>query len=101
MDLVVQPLFGELLRAQRTRRGVTQRQLADLSTISIRAIRDLERGRAHRPRRDTVRLIADGLGLFGRERSAIEAAAGAPEKAVDATADQPARCAWRNGSGKE
>ncbi|RSM48739.1 XRE family transcriptional regulator [Amycolatopsis balhimycina DSM 5908] len=66
--------FGELLKAHRTKRGATQRQLADLSTVSIRAIRDLESGRAHRPRRDTVRLIADGLGLRGRERADFEAA---------------------------
>jgi transcriptional regulator with XRE-family HTH domain len=70
----VQRKFGELLKAYRTKRGATQRQLADLSTVSIRAIRDLESGRAHRPRRDTVRLIADGLGLRGRERADFEAA---------------------------
>lgn len=70
----VQRKFGELLKAHRTKRGATQRQLADLSTVSIRAIRDLESGRAHRPRRDTVRLIADGLGLRGRERADFEAA---------------------------
>ncbi len=66
--------FGELVKAHRKKRGATQRQLADLSTVSIRAIRDLESGRAHRPRRDTVRLIADGLGLRGRERVDFEAA---------------------------
>ncbi|WP_020667008.1 helix-turn-helix domain-containing protein [Amycolatopsis nigrescens] len=67
--------FGSLLRAHRIRQGATQRQLADLSTVSVRAIRDLELGRAHRPRRDTVRLIADGLGLSGRVRTEFELAA--------------------------
>ncbi|MFC6093067.1 helix-turn-helix domain-containing protein [Saccharothrix lopnurensis] len=67
--------FGELLRQHRMRRGATQRQLADLSTISVRAIRDLEAGRASRPRRDTVRLIAEGLRLSGRELTSFEAAA--------------------------
>ncbi|MFD7654295.1 helix-turn-helix domain-containing protein [Actinosynnema sp. NPDC059797] len=67
--------FGELLREHRVKRGATQRQLADLSTISVRAIRDLEAGRASRPRRDTVRLIAAGLRLRGRELSSFEAAA--------------------------
>jgi transcriptional regulator with XRE-family HTH domain len=57
------------------KRGATQRQLADLSTISVRAIRDLEAGRASRPRRDTVRLIAEGLRLSGRELTTFEAAA--------------------------
>lgn len=70
------PGFGELLRWHRTRRGKTQRQLADLSTVSVRAIRDLELGRAHLPRRDTVHLIADGLRLAGRERAHFEEAAG-------------------------
>jgi transcriptional regulator with XRE-family HTH domain len=67
--------FGELLRTQRVRRGITQRQLADLSTVSVRAIRDLENGRATRPRPDTIRLIADGLGLSGRTLAGFEAAA--------------------------
>ncbi|MEU7787964.1 helix-turn-helix domain-containing protein [Amycolatopsis sp. NPDC049159] len=80
--------FGELLKAHRAKRGATQRQLADLSTVSIRAIRDLESGRAHRPRRDTVRLIADGLGLRGRERAAFEAAGAHP-----ADGDFRLRCA--------
>lgn len=56
--------------------GLTQRQLADLSTVSIRAIRDLEHGRAIRPRQDTVRLIAKGLRLSDRQRADLEAAAG-------------------------
>ncbi|GAA0247124.1 helix-turn-helix domain-containing protein [Saccharothrix mutabilis subsp. mutabilis] len=67
--------FGELLRKHRMKRGATQRQLADLSTVSVRAIRDLEAGRASRPRRDTVRLIAEGLRLNERERSTFEEAA--------------------------
>jgi transcriptional regulator with XRE-family HTH domain len=67
--------FGALLKSHRIRRGTTQRQLADLSTVSIRAIRDLELGRSRRPRPDTVRLIADGLRLGSRERARLEAAA--------------------------
>jgi transcriptional regulator with XRE-family HTH domain len=67
--------FGVLLKSHRIRRGTTQRQLADLSTVSIRAIRDLELGRSRHPRRDTVRLIADGLRLGSRERARLEAAA--------------------------
>jgi transcriptional regulator with XRE-family HTH domain len=70
------PRFGELLRRHRIDRGATQRQLADLSTVSVRAIRDLELGKAHRPRRDTVQLIAEGLGLTGQERAHFEKAAG-------------------------
>lgn len=68
-------LFGRLVRGHRDRVGLTQRQLADLSTISVRAIRDLEQGRATRPRHATVRLIADGLRLGPRARADLEAAA--------------------------
>lgn len=68
--------FGALLQYYRRRAGLTQTQLADFSTISVRAIRDLEAGRARRPRRDTVRLLADALRLSDERRSTLEAAAG-------------------------
>jgi transcriptional regulator with XRE-family HTH domain len=73
---LTQPSFAELLRTYRRRCGATQRQLADLSTLSVRAIRNLENGTANKPRKDTVRLIADGLRLSVRERAALEAAGG-------------------------
>ncbi|MFC9592349.1 helix-turn-helix domain-containing protein [Streptomyces sp. NPDC056944] len=64
--------LGTLIRGHRLRIGLTQQELADLSTISVRAIRDLEKGKAQRPRADTVRLIADGLRLGPRARTALE-----------------------------
>lgn len=67
--------LGSLIRGHRLRIGLTQRELADLSTISVRAIRDLEKGKAQRPRTDTVRLIADALRLGPRSRTALEEAA--------------------------
>jgi transcriptional regulator with XRE-family HTH domain len=72
---IAQRSFAELLKSHRVRRGTTQRQLADLSKVSIRTIRDLERGYANRPRLDTVRLIADGLRLGRPERVEFEIAA--------------------------
>ncbi|WP_428965196.1 ATP-binding protein [Micromonospora fluostatini] len=69
------PQFGLLIRQHRMRIGLTQRELADFSTVSVRAIRDLEQGRARRPRQDTVRLIADGLRLGLRARADLETAA--------------------------
>ncbi|MFJ3499224.1 MULTISPECIES: helix-turn-helix domain-containing protein [unclassified Streptomyces] len=66
--------LGTLIRGHRLRIGLTQRELADLSTISVRAIRDLEKGKAQRPRTDTVRLIADALRLGPRARTALEEA---------------------------
>ncbi|MFI7672440.1 multiprotein-bridging factor 1 family protein [Actinophytocola sp. NPDC049390] len=71
----VQSRFSELMRSHRRDLGATQRQLAARSTVSVRAIRDLERGRVSRPRRDTVRLIAAGLGLSGQARTEFERAA--------------------------
>jgi transcriptional regulator with XRE-family HTH domain len=75
MDVLTGQQFAEVLRGCRLRRGVTQQQLAELSAVSVRALRELEIGRVRRPRRDTVRLIADGLGLTGRARAEFEAAA--------------------------
>ncbi|MFD0259722.1 helix-turn-helix domain-containing protein [Kitasatospora indigofera] len=67
--------FGELLKVRRERVGLTQQGLADHATLSVRAIRDMETGRVHRPRQETVRLLADALRLEGRSRAAFEAAA--------------------------
>lgn len=61
------PPFGEILRSSRFRAGLTQKALADLSTISPRAIRDLEAGRAN-ARTQTLLLLADGLKLNGLMR---------------------------------
>jgi transcriptional regulator with XRE-family HTH domain len=85
---------GSLIRSHRLRIGLTQRELADLSTISVRAIRDLEQGKARRPRSATVQLVADALRLGPRARAALEEAAhqgrfttaGRPEAAAPPTA---------------
>ncbi|MCX5403304.1 helix-turn-helix domain-containing protein [Streptomyces sp. NBC_00335] len=61
------PSFPELLRFKRVQAGLTQRTLADLSTISPRTIRALESGRVN-ARMQTVRLLADALGLEGLAR---------------------------------
>ncbi|HZU55410.1 MAG TPA: helix-turn-helix domain-containing protein [Actinocrinis sp.] len=78
--------FDALLQHYRRRAGMTQTQLADFSTVSVRAIRDLEAGRARRPRRDTVRLLADALRLSDERRSTLEAAAG---RGTAGIADEP------------
>lgn len=67
--------FGSLLRLYRADKGLTQQQLADFSAMSVRAIRDLELGRAERPRWNTVRLLADALRLDGPGREVFERAA--------------------------
>ncbi|MET0135515.1 MAG: NB-ARC domain-containing protein [Kibdelosporangium sp.] len=55
--------FGDFLRYFRLRTGLTQGELAERSGVSVRAIRDMERGRAQSPRRRTVELLARGLNL--------------------------------------
>jgi transcriptional regulator with XRE-family HTH domain len=70
--------FSILLKNARKRAGMTQRQLADLSTISVRAIRDLELERTRAPRIQTVRLLADALRLGEARRAELEMAATGP-----------------------
>ncbi|SEF09383.1 helix-turn-helix domain-containing protein [Streptomyces sp. Ag109_O5-10] len=55
--------FGRRLRDLRLRSGLSQKQLARSSTLSVRAIRDLENGRVRQPRADSLRLLAEALGL--------------------------------------
>ena len=47
---------------------LTQEELAERASVSVRSISDLERGSSHIPRRDTVLLLAEGLRLRGTER---------------------------------
>ncbi|WP_347178151.1 helix-turn-helix transcriptional regulator [Streptomyces sp. LX-29] len=67
--------FSDVLRDFRLQIGMTQKELADFSTLSVRAIRDLEHGRVNRPRKETIRLLAKALGLDGLQRAAFEAVA--------------------------
>jgi transcriptional regulator with XRE-family HTH domain len=67
--------LSDVVRAHRRDARLTQRQLADLSGLSERAIRDLESGRAATPRRETVRLLSDALKLDVDQRVLLEAAA--------------------------
>jgi transcriptional regulator with XRE-family HTH domain len=51
------------LRDFRLRAGLSQQQLADFSTLSVRAIRDIENGRVVRPRQGTCELLMKVLDL--------------------------------------
>ncbi|WP_344480252.1 BTAD domain-containing putative transcriptional regulator [Glycomyces endophyticus] len=62
----VAPL-GELRRRHRERAGLTQRELAERSGVSLAAVRDLEQGRSGRPRRASARRLASALGLSAEE----------------------------------
>jgi predicted ATPase/transcriptional regulator with XRE-family HTH domain len=64
-----------VLHMYRLQSRLTQKQLADLSQLSIRAIRDLERGSAKKPRHETIQLLANALRLGTDQRLVLEAAA--------------------------
>lgn len=74
-DAPEQPSFGGLLRRYRVARGLTQEALAARSTVSLRAISDIERGVKRKPQRETMRLLAEALELSEAERAPLEAAA--------------------------
>ncbi len=67
--------FGLLLRRFRLAAGRTQAGLAEQSGLSERAINDLERDPRRVPRLESVRLLADALGLSPQDRAALLAAA--------------------------
>lgn len=67
--------FDARLRAHRRAAGLTQADLAGRAGVGVRTVRDLERGRASRPQRTTVELLAAALGLVGAERAEFVAAA--------------------------
>ncbi len=67
--------FGHLLRAYRIEAGLTQEELAELAALSVRAVRNLERGQTGRPYRRSAQCLADGLRLTGPARDAFLAAA--------------------------
>jgi tetratricopeptide (TPR) repeat protein/transcriptional regulator with XRE-family HTH domain len=73
-------VFGDTVRANRQRLGMTQEELADQTGVSVRGISDIEIGRTARPRQSTVRLLADAFGLTdtSRDRFVRSALAGEP-----------------------
>jgi tetratricopeptide (TPR) repeat protein/transcriptional regulator with XRE-family HTH domain len=70
--------FGDLLRRHRVLAGMSQEELAERAHLSARAISDLERGVKRTPRRDTVQLLVEALGLSGEARTAFVTAAREP-----------------------
>ncbi|MFY9931131.1 MAG: helix-turn-helix transcriptional regulator, partial [Streptosporangiaceae bacterium] len=69
------PGFGSLLRRLRREARLTQEELAEAAALSVRAVAYLERGVVTTPQKETVRLLADALGLIGPVRAGFEAAA--------------------------
>ena len=53
--------YGDLVRSYRVAAGLTQENLAALSGLDVRTIRDIERGHTTRPRRSSADLLARAL----------------------------------------
>ncbi|WP_405146454.1 tetratricopeptide repeat protein [Sphaerisporangium sp. NBC_01403] len=68
-------MFGGVLRDFRVRALLTQEELAALSGVSERQIREIESGRVAVPRSSTVRVLADTLKLSPSDRAAFQLAA--------------------------
>ncbi|GAA4899650.1 ATP-binding protein [Streptomonospora salina] len=60
--------FGRLLLWYRRATGMSQAELARVSGMSVRALRELERGRARAAQQRSTEALAEGLGLSGDER---------------------------------
>ncbi len=67
--------FSELLRQHRRAAGYSQEDLAERAGLSAGAIGSLEQGLRRAPHRDTVRSLADALGVSESERRELEEAA--------------------------
>jgi tetratricopeptide (TPR) repeat protein/transcriptional regulator with XRE-family HTH domain len=67
--------FASLVRKLRREARLTQEELAGAAGVSVRAVSYLERGVVTTPQKETVRLLADALGLIGPVRAEFEAAA--------------------------
>jgi predicted ATPase/DNA-binding XRE family transcriptional regulator len=79
--------FGARLKSYRLRARLTQEELAEQASMSVRALSDLERGVRRMPRQDTLALLADALHLSAEERAHLAASVPrhrGPARAVDA-----------------
>jgi transcriptional regulator with XRE-family HTH domain/tetratricopeptide (TPR) repeat protein len=75
---------GTMLRRMRSEAGLSQEDLAHLAGLHVRAISDIERGLVAKPRRDTLRLLAEALQLDDQARADFEAIAGRRPREVNA-----------------
>lgn len=75
MDVPRPPNFSHTLREMRLASGLSQEALAERAGLSARGISDLERGVRKTPRLETVRMLANALGLDAARRHALLTAA--------------------------
>ena len=77
--------FATLLNRYRIAAGLTQEELAEQSSVSVRSISDIERGIPHTPRKMTVRLLAKALDLTGNDLDTFIAASRRPRAPIAAS----------------
>ncbi|BCJ27100.1 ATP-binding protein [Actinocatenispora sera] len=84
-DSPAEASFAEVLASARNAAGLTQEELAERAQLSVRALSNLERGEASRPRRGTVDRLAAALGLTGLDAERFAAVARGRRMSGDAT----------------
>ncbi|GAA1568023.1 XRE family transcriptional regulator [Dactylosporangium maewongense] len=84
--------FALLLRTARHECGLTLEELSEVSGVSVRALSDMERGKALGPQRRTVELIADALKLEGVRRAEFVALAKAGRARPERLTVAPGLC---------
>lgn len=85
-------VFGDVLRAERRSAGLTLEELSESSGVSVRALSDMERGRALGPQRRTVELIAEALKLADTRRDRFIALARAGRRRSGPPVAVPGLC---------
>jgi predicted ATPase/DNA-binding XRE family transcriptional regulator/Tfp pilus assembly protein PilF len=88
MEITQSFSFAAALKHFRRAAGLTQEGLAERAGLSRGAVSTLERGERQTPRRDTIAMLAEGLGLADEDRATLFAAAISPSRPRSiATAD--------------
>ncbi|TVT62500.1 tetratricopeptide repeat protein [Amycolatopsis rhizosphaerae] len=85
-------VFGQLLLSHRRAAGLSQSALARRSGVSIRALRDLERGRAQAAQQRSAEVLADALNLAGAQRELFLRAAKEGRRRVPKVSGAAAPC---------
>ncbi|WP_439655837.1 helix-turn-helix domain-containing protein [Lentzea sp. HUAS TT2] len=75
-------MFGARLVQHRKNAGLSQEELSERSGVSVRAISDMERGRARSPQRRTTEALLDALGLDEDDRAELRGLARAGRVAL-------------------
>src|SRR5882757_9872880 len=84
---------NDLLLALRTQHGWTQEELSERSGISVRTIRNLERGRVRSPRRSSLDLLFSVLDPALRGRDGLARGSAASTAAGAGASEPPSRLA--------